>query len=212
MQERILITMKENPDVILRAIPGHFITPNAHSNYYLDMTAIKSRTHESRAAAIEFAKKIPPTTVVDTIVCMEGTQVIGAYLADELTKNGILNVNTYKAINVITTELSSTGQYIVRDNLKPMFEGKNVIILVATAATGKTIAKTAEAIKYYGAKVRGICSVFSVGTTCFGKPIYSLFSVKDLPDYRNCPAEECPMCKKGQSVDAIANPFGYSKL
>ena len=212
MQERLLITMKENPNVILRAIPGHFITPNAHSNYYLDMTAIKSRTHESRAAAVEFAKKIPPTTVVDTIVCMEGTQVIGAYLADELTKSGFVNVNTYKAINVITTELSSTGQYIVRDNLKPMFEGKNVIIIVATAATGKTIAKTAEAIKYYGADVRCICSVFSVGTTCFGKPIYSLFSVKDLPDYRNTPAGECPMCKNGQPVDAIANPFGYSKI
>lgn len=212
MQERIMITMKENPDVILRAYPGHFITPNAHSNYYLDMTAIKSRTHEARAAAIEFAKKIPPTTVVDTIVCMEGTQVIGAYLADELTKSGFVNVNVYKAINVITTELSSTGQYIVRDNLKPMFEGKNVIILVATAATGQTIAKVAEAIKYYGAKVRGICSVFSVANTCFGKPIYSLFSVKDLPDYRNTSAEECPMCKNGQAVDAIANPFGYSKL
>ena len=212
MQERIMITMKENPDVILRAYPGHFITPNAPSNYYLDMTAIKSRTHEARAAAIEFAKKIPPTTVVDTIVCMEGTQVIGAYLADELTKSGFVNVNVYKAINVITTELSSTGQYIVRDNLKPMFEGKNVIILVATAATGQTIAKVAEAIKYYGAKVRGICSVFSVANTCFGKPIYSLFSVKDLPDYRNTSAEECPMCKNGQAVDAIANPFGYSKL
>ena len=212
MQERIMITMKENPDVILRAFPGHFITPNAHSNYYLDMTAIKSRTHEARAAAMEFAKKIPPTTVVDTIVCMEGTQVIGAYLADELTKSGFVNVNVYKAINVITTELSSSGQYIVRDNLKPMFEGKNVIILVATAATGQTIAKVAEAIKYYGAKVRGICSVFSVANTCFGKPIYSLFSVKDLPDYRNTPANECPMCKNGQAVDAIANPFGYSKL
>ena len=212
MHDRLLITMKVNPNVLLRAIPGHFVTPNAHSNYYLDMTAIKSRTHESRAAAVEFAKKIPPTTVVDTIVCMEGTQVIGAYLADELTKSGFVNVNTYKAINVITTELSSTGQYIVRENLKPMFEGKNVIILVATAATGKTIAKTAEAIKYYGANVRGICSVFSVGTTCFGKPIYSLFSVKDLPDYRNCPAEECPMCKNGEPVYAIANPFGYSIL
>ena len=103
MQERLLITMNGNPDVILRAIPGHFITPTAHSNYYLDMTAIKSRTHESRAAAKEFAKKIPPTTVVDTIVCMEGTQVIGAYLADELSKSGFVNVNSYQAINVITT-------------------------------------------------------------------------------------------------------------
>ena len=212
MQERILITMKENPDVILRAIPGHFITPNAHSNYYLDMTAIKSRSHESRAAALELAKKIPPTTVVDTIICMEGTLVIGAYLADELTKNGIINVNSYKAINVISTELSAEKQYIFRDNTKPMLEGKNVIILTATAATGQTLAKTAEALKYYGAEVHCICSVFSVGTTCFGKPIYTLFSVKDLPDYRLSPAIECPMCKKGQPVDAIANPFGYSQV
>lgn len=212
MQERILINLKENPNVILRAIPGHFITPNAHSNYYLEMTAIKSRTHEARAAAAELAKKIPPTTVVDTIVCMEGTQVIGAYLADELTKNGILSVNTYKAINVISPETSSTGQYIFRDNIQPMLEGKNVILLVATAATGQTLAKTAEAIKYYGAKVRGICSVFSVGNTCFGKPIYTLFSAKDIPDYRNTAADECPMCKNGQPVDALANPFGYSKL
>lgn len=212
MQERILITLKENPDVILRAIPGHFITPNAHSNYYLDMTAIKSRTHESRAAAQELAKKIDPTTVVDTIVCMEGCEVIGAYLAEELTKAGILSVNSYKAINVITTEMGSSGQYVFRDNIQPMLEGKNVILLVATAATGQTLAKAAEAIKYYGAKVKGICSIFSVGNTCFGKPIHSLFTVKDLPDYKIYPSSECPMCKNKQAVDAFANAFGYSKL
>lgn len=212
MQERLLITMKENPNVILRAIPGHFITPNAHSNYYLDMTAIKSRSHESRAAASELAKKIPPTTIVDTIICMEGTLVIGAYLADELTKNGFINVNSYKAINVISTELSSDRQYIFRDNTKPMLEGKNVIILTATAATGQTLAKTAEALNYYGAEVHAVCSIFSVGMTCFGKPIYTLFSVKDLPDYRLSSAIECPMCKKGVPVDAIANPFGYSQV
>lgn len=212
MENKLIITMKENPDVKLRAFPGHFITPHAHSNYYLDMIAIKSRANESRAAAIELAKKIPPTTVVDTIVCMEGTHVIAAYLAEELTKNGILNVNSYKSINIIATELSSSGQYIFRDNTKPMLEGKNVIILVATAATGLTLARAAEAVKYYGAKVRGICSIFSVGTTCFKKPIYSLFSVKDLPDYRNAKAEECPLCKNGIPVDGLANPFGYSKI
>ena len=212
MEKKQIIAMKENPDVKLRAYAGHFITPSAHSNYYLDMIAIKSRAHEARAAAVELAKKIPPTTEVDTIICMEGTHIIGAYLAEELTKNGILNVNTYKSINIIATELSSSGQYIFRDNTKPMLEGKNAIILVATAATGQTIAKAAEGVKYYGAKVRGICSVFSVGTTCFKKPIYSLFSVKDLPDYRNTKAEECPLCKQGIPVDGLANPFGYSVL
>lgn len=212
MQERTIITLIENPDVVLRAIPGHFITPHAHSNYYLEMTEIKSRTHEARAAAQELAKKISPTTVVDTIACMEGCEVIGAYLAEELTKNGILSVNSYKSINVITPELGASGQYVFRDNLQPMIDGKNVILLVATAATGQTLAKTAEALKYYGAKVKGICSIFSVGNSCFGKPIHSLFTSKDLPDYRLYSPETCTMCKEKQNVDAFANAFGYSKL
>ena len=212
MQEKTIITLRENPNVMLRAIPGHFITPHAHSNYYLEMTEIKSRTHEARAAAQELAKKISPTTEVDTIVCMEGCEVIGAYLAEELTKNGILSVNSYKSIDIITPEMSASGQYVFRDNLQPMIDGKNAILLVATAATGQTLAKTAEALKYYGAKVKGICSVFSVGSSCFGKPIYSLFTSKDLPDYRLYTPESCTMCKEKHSVDAFANAFGYSKL
>lgn len=212
MQERTKITLKGNPNVALRAIPGHFITPHAHANYYLEMTEIKTRTHEARAAALELAKRVNPSTVIDTIVCMEGTEVIGAYLAEELTKNEMLSVNTYKSINIVTPEMGASGQYVFRDNLLPMINGKNTILLVATAATGQTLAKTAEALKYYGADLKGICSIFSVGNNCFGKPIRSLFSLKDLPDYKLYTPETCAMCKEKHSVDAFANAFGYSQL
>ena len=154
MQKITTITLKENPNVILRAIPGHFITPHAHANYYLEMTEIKSRTQEARAAALELSKKVNPTTIIDTIVCMEGTEVIGAYLAEELTKNDMLSVNTYKSINIVTPEMGASGQYVFRDNVLPMIDGQNTILLVATAATGQTLAKTAEALKYYGANLR----------------------------------------------------------
>ena len=79
MQERLLITMKENPNVILRAIPGHFITPHAHSNYYLDMTAIKSRTHEARAAAAELAKK--GIEIDRKRIIMKDIKTVGEYAA-----------------------------------------------------------------------------------------------------------------------------------
>lgn len=212
MQKITTITLKENPNVILRAIPGHFITPHAHANYYLEMTEIKSRTQEARAAALELSKKVNPTTIIDTIVCMEGTEVIGAYLAEELTKNDMLSVNTYKSINIVTPEMGASGQYVFRDNVLPMIDGQNTILLVATAATGQTLAKTAEALKYYGATIKGICCIFSVGNTCFGKPIRSLFSLKDLPDYRLYTPETCTMCQEKHRVDAFANAFGYSQL
>ena len=212
MQERIIITLKENPNVILRAFPGHFITPNSHSNYYLDMTAIKTRTHESQAAAKELVKKIDPTAIVDTILCMDGCEVIGAYLAEELTKAGILSVNSYKAINVVAPESAHTGQLVFRDNIQPMINKKNILLLVPTIATGQTMAKTAQAIKYYGAHVTSICSIFSVANTCFGKPIHSLFTIKDLPDYKLYNPENCAMCKANEPVDALANAFGYSHI
>ena len=36
------------------------------------------------------ARDYEATTVIDTIVCMEGCEIIGAYLAQELTKGGVL--------------------------------------------------------------------------------------------------------------------------
>jgi len=47
MQDMIKISLKENSNVVLKAIPGHFITPNSHVNYYLDMTTMKSRLSEA---------------------------------------------------------------------------------------------------------------------------------------------------------------------
>ena len=29
---------KNNSNLILRVVPGHFVTPNAHTNYYMEMT------------------------------------------------------------------------------------------------------------------------------------------------------------------------------
>jgi len=112
MQNLMKFPLYENPNVILRAVPGHFVTPNAHVNYYLDMTTIKSRSNEAFAAAKELSKKVSPTSTVDTIVCMDGCDIIGAYLATELTQAGIISVNYHKSIYVITPEESHSGQLL----------------------------------------------------------------------------------------------------
>ena len=98
------IASKEFPDVILRVVPGHFVTPNSHVNYYLDMTAIKSRMTEARAAAKALSSIHYYTTPVDTIVCLDGTEIIGAYLAEELSKAGVISMNAHKAIYALTHE------------------------------------------------------------------------------------------------------------
>lgn len=212
MQEMIKIPLKENPNVILKAIPGHFVTPNSHVNFYLDMTTIKSRLSEASAAAEELSKQIDPSTIVDTIVCMDGCEIIGAYLAEELTKAGIISINYHKTIYITTPEVASTGQFLFRDNIQPMIKGKNVLLLMASATTGQTIIKATQALTYYGAKISGISSVFSAANSSMGIPIKSLFTVKDIPEYKAYDPDGCSMCRDKKSIDAFANAFGYSCL
>ena len=55
MQDYKKIDYSKNKDVVLRYIPGHFITPNSHVNYYMDLTDMKSRQREARATGEEMA-------------------------------------------------------------------------------------------------------------------------------------------------------------
>ena len=212
MQEMIKIPLAQNPDVILKAIPGHFITPNSHVNYYLDMTTIKSRLSEASAAAKELSKQINPSTIVDTIVCMDGCEIIGAYLAEELSKAGVISINYHKTIYVTAPERTHSDQLVFRDNIQPMIKGKNVLLLLASATTGKTINKAVHTLRYYGASISGISAIFSAANSSMGISINSLFTTKNVPDYKMYNPESCSLCKNKQPIDAFANAYGYSHL
>lgn len=212
MQDMIKISSKSHPNVVLKAIPGHFVTPNSHVNYYLDMTTLKSRLSEASMAARELSRQIAVTTIVDTIVCIDGCEIIGAFLAEELTRAGIYSMNTHKTIYIITPEFANSGQILFRDNFLPMVKGKNVLLLMASATTGQTIIKAAQALSYYGATISGISAVFSAANSVMGIPIRSLFTIVDIPDYKAYNPEGCSMCKENQPIDAFANGFGYSKI
>ena len=112
MQEAIKIRSKKHPDVVLHTIPGHFVTPNSHVNYFLDMTTLKSRLSEASAAARALGEHISPTTIVDTIVCIEGCEIIGALLAEELTKAGVYSRSEEQRLNsshVIRSRMPSSA-------------------------------------------------------------------------------------------------------
>ena len=120
MQETIKIKSKVHPNVVLKAIPGHFVTPNSHVNYFLDMTTLKSRLSEASAAAKALSEQISATTVVDTIVCIDGCEIIGAFLAEDLTRAGVYSMNAHSTIYIVTPEYVNSGQLVFRENMLPM--------------------------------------------------------------------------------------------
>lgn len=212
MQEMIRIHSKNHPNIELKAIPGHFVTPSSHINYFLDMTTLKSRLSEASIVARELGRQIVATMVVDTIVCIDGCEIIGAFLAEELTRAGIYSRNAHQTIYIITPEYSSSGQMLFRENYLPMVKDKNVLLLLASATTGKTVTKAVQTLTYYGAAISGVSAVFSAASSVMGIPINSLFDLSDIPDYKTYSSEGCALCKEKKPIDAFANAFGYSTI
>ena len=213
MENRMIkLRAKGTTDVTLKVIPGHFATNHSHINYYIDITTLKTRESEAMAVAKNLVQKYVSTTIVDTIVCLDGTQVVGAYLAQELTRTGFMSINSHQTIYVVTPEYDSNSQMIFRDNLQPMIRGKHVLLLMASVTTGLTINKAIEAILYYGGTVAGISAIFSAIDEVNDYHINAVFRKDDVPDYQSFNYHKCPMCKAGQPIEALVNGFGYSKL
>ena len=199
-------------NLFLRVSKGHFATSHSHINYFIDVTTQKTRLSEASAVAEELVSYYNTSTIVDTILCLDGTQVIGTCLADELTKGSFANMNAHQTIYVVTPEHTSGSQLFFRDNLVPMIQGKHVLILAASVTTGYTTKSALEALNYYGGYVAGVAALFATKEECEGYPVRSVFNPNDLEDYSSFPSHECPLCKAGQRIDALVNSFGYSRL
>lgn len=206
------IRSKENKDIKIGIIPGHFATNHSHVNYYVDLTSIKTRHSMAKAAAAGLAQKYLTTIPVDTIICLEGTEMIGAFLANELTKAGPMNLNSGNDICVLTPEMNSNNQMIFRDNTQKMVWNKNIVLLIASASTGKTISRSVDCLQYYSGRLVGISALFSAIQTANGLPVNAIFTDADIPHYHSSPTMECEMCKNKQKIDAIINSYGYSRI
>lgn len=206
------IYRKGHSEVALKIVPGHFATSHSHINYYIDITTLKIRQSEAKAIAKQIANEYKNNTIVDTIVCMDGCDVIGAYLADELTYAGIMSMNSHKTIYIVNPEFNSNGQMIFRDNITPTIKDKHILLLLASATTGKTINRCIECINYYGGRITGISSIFTAINTINDIPIKSVFHANDIPDYKTYNFNDCPLCKQGKKIEAIVNGYGYSML
>lgn len=212
MEAHTIKVYSQKSEVPLKIIHGHFVTSHSHVNYYIDMTTLKARQNEAEEMARSLARQYLTSVPVDTIICFDGTQVIGAFLAEQLSRAGNLSYNAHKTIYVVTPETHSTGQMVFRDNIQPMIRGKHVLILMASVTTGITVRKSMECVQYYGGMVSGISAIFSAADEVEGMPVNHVFGRADLPDYETYAPHDCPFCRDGQRIDALVNSYGYSRL
>ena len=232
--EVMKVKSKSNSELELTVTPGHFSSDRFHVNYYIDMSSLKMRVSEAKkvaaAMAQQYIKKVNVQTKgfntqliemgslvsmganvkpVDTIICMDGCEMIGAYLAEEFMKEGIPNKTHHNSMYVITPEFDNRGQMVVRKNIKDMIRGRHVLVVLASAMSGRTITKAIGTILAYGGKVSGLSVIFGNVEEVDGYPVYSVFSQNDLPNFKLSDPDNCPDCKAGKKLDAVVNSYGY---
>ncbi len=214
MQSRMIKFYAPNErSIVLNAVPGHFATSSSHINFYIDMTSLKVRAKEAREVARALKNHmLHSVTNVDTIVCMDGTEMIGGFLAEELEKGDFRNHNKHETIYVVSPEVNSINQLLFRQNIRPAIEGKNVLLLLATMTTGETVQRSLECIEYYGGNIAGVCALFGAKNEVDHTQVVRLFTTQDLAGYATYNPHECPYCKKGIPIEAMVNGFGFSKL
>ena len=124
MDERLVdLRSSKHREARIKIMQGHFATQNSHINTYIDMSTVKCRQNNAYVSAKALAEQYMLTLSVDTIVCLDETEVIGAFLADELSHSYKSGLSYGNNISVITPEVNSMGQMIFRDNKQRMVEG-----------------------------------------------------------------------------------------
>lgn len=201
-----------NSNVALKIVPGHFATTHSHITHYMEIGTMKTRCSEAHGVATILAMHYTVSTPVDTIICADGTEVIGTYLAEELTRAGVLNYNAHRTVYVVAPEYAPSGQIIFRDNLQLAIKGKHVLLLMGSLTTGRTLERLMEGVRYYGADISGACAIFSAVKEVDNIPVISVFRPEEVPNFQSYAPSECPLCKQGQKIDALVNSFGYSVI
>lgn len=196
----------------LRIAHGHFATNHSHINYFVDVTYQKTRLSEAKDSAKQLVAHFANDTPVDTILCLDGTSVLGTCVAEELTTSGFHTINAHQTIYILEPEYNSNSQIIFRDNTVNMVRGKSVLILMASVTTGFTAKQALQAITYYGGSVAGMAAIYSAVKELEGHPIRSVYTISDLPGYASYDYYDCPYCKAGKPIDALVNSYGYSQL
>lgn len=213
MQRRTFtIHSPRNKLISMHVTPGHFTTNNSHFTHYFDMSRMKSNALVARDVAREIATPYLSSTGIDTIICMEETEVIGAYLAEELMENGAMVVNSDREIYVTTPKRNVNGQLIFQQSAQPMISGRHAILLVASAASGHTIHRALDCLAYYQGLLVGISSIFTAIPALEGHPVNSVFSEADVPGYHLYQPSDCALCNEGHRLDAIVRYDGYTQF
>jgi orotate phosphoribosyltransferase len=203
------ITLAGDPKIYMNVTPGHFTTSNNHLSHYIDLSEMKTNVLVAEDVAKKLAEAYPHGTPIDTVVCMEGTEIIGAYLAEELLRNGIAASNSGD-IHVLTPISTQYMNLVFAGSSVDWIRDKYILLLVASINGGRTVKSALECLAYYGGIVSKTAALFLASGDEQWGGVNALFTADDITGYTLASPGECKLCNAGLKLDAIVSSAGYT--
>lgn len=169
-------------------LTGHFkLRSGKHSNRFFQAALVFKKPWIGEALCAELAKRMGP---IDADVVISPA-VGGLFVGQELAR--ALHIESIFADKV-------DNQLVLKRGFK-LRKGEKVIVAEDVVTEGGRVMQTIELVKSFGAIPVAVCVITdrSGGKASFGDiPFHSLYQLS-LPTY---PAEDCPMCKAGEPIEA----------
>jgi orotate phosphoribosyltransferase len=205
------LSCEKNPHITLRVIPGHFTTSNSHLSHFIDVSGLKSNVSMAREVAKELSQAYLSTARIDTIVCMERTEVIGAFLAEELMASGVSAIDGGD-IHIITPISNNIGTLSFLTSMVGLLAGKNVLLLTTSVSSGRSLNGALDCLAYYQAKIIGISTLFRVASASPELKINALFTSDAVTGYKSFSSRDCELCRAGLPLNALISSEGFTRI
>ncbi len=206
------VSLAKNPAIKINVTQGHFSTSHAHMTHYLDLNNLKTNALIAKEVAEELAQPYLAGALVDTIVCMEGTEVIGASMAEVLLDSGTLITDEDMAIHVLIPLRNTERKLMFPADMHKLIRHRNIILLISSISTGITLNSALDCLSYYGAQLVGVSALFNAKEVAADQVIHAMFTKDDIVGYELYRPGDCPMCQEGQKLDGIIIHDGCSTM
>ena len=198
MENEVVAILKRVGSVIT---DSHFVgTSGRHMSIYVNKDALFPHTADTSRVGELFAEKNKDLPIDIVVGPALGGIILSQWTAfhlSRITGREILSVYTEKVKNEDGTE-----DQVFRRSYDKMVEGKNVLVLEDTTATGGSVKKVVNTVRGVGGNVVQVCVMVNrdpstINEESIGAPFSWLAEVK-ADSYAE---EECPLCKSGVPVN-----------
>lgn len=149
-------------------------------NFCISTRELRLSAKLAKEAARALAQPYHTGALVDLILCEEGCEAVGAFLAAELGGGSVLSLNRGSDIHIGTLRLSEQ-ETCTREELP--LRGKSILLLTDLLMSPKRARRAADYILGSGAALSGVCALFGVPGEVEKRKIQCLFEASDLPGF-----------------------------